>query len=1210
MKMFRRITAAAVAAVLAVTSINVLPVSDSVETVAVASAQAEDGYFYSQLTQKEKPFYDAIEDMYNLGILKSGNGDYDLIKNNILTEDETAAYVEDFNDMLNAFGAARDAFYADKADVFYVDFSYLSLRVTSGEDGYHAYIGTGRGDSYYTEGFTSSDDVNDALSEYNKVLDDVVKQAKNVTAEEGESVTAEQVKFVHDYITTHTSYRLENACKPENIGYIRTAYGSLVKGEAVCEGYSRAFKAVLDRLGIPCVLVSGIFRHSENVPELHMWTNVLVDGKWYGVDPTMDDPINTKSDGVNGLDGYEGNEYLLVGESVMSKQHFSSGIMSESGYEFTYPMVNTDDFGFDTVTNNNGLVVKYSANSEMEDVKAGEFSESFRGMGVEAAKKEGWYFIAKMAQFDEDMDNWSNGDWAYILPDVYPSIMDSETEVTLIFPQVRYVEFAVTDVAPGPYLSDPNYLRYMGDPCMFEATSGTLYNPSGTYVAPPYIKRQSPAATGRFPIDGKPHRVTVVYDDVLVKTSEDAEVGYKLDCVDRRVGITSQSGINNSKIENFEWDGESTITFDFTASQMWADDTVLYSIYLTGLVGKKSGKEPNCISYCASFPCAVCAYRSQGYKWNVFGKPTLLENSDISTKDWTTNTGEPIDESLMSRLVLVATSPTHAQTDTMNEMIDDKLADIGAEALSSTTYNINLTVCKSQVVSAGDGVRVSLGFPDGYGPEDAGVTFKAYHFIKNDMGEITGIEEIPCIITPYGLLVTCKSFSPFAVVAVAGEEEKSADKTVILSSTAGGSIDGADSTFTLSKGESVTLTVKADSDHCIDAVVVDGEYQTVSDNKTAAVTVSYEDISGSTCIVDAQFVAKSVVEKEEQRGEEVILPQVAPADISIEYEDVSVTEGEDITVKAEVTESGDITTYQWYKDGETISGQTSETLTIEKASLSDSGEYKLVVTTVSGTVTATAEKTVTITVSTCLHKNFGEWETVTKPGCETEGLEKRVCADCGEEEARVITPLGHDYKDEIVEPTCTDGGYTRHTCTRCEKYYDTDAAAALGHKETIENEKEATCTETGYTGDTVCSVCGELLEQGEEIPMTAHSYVDGKCEFCGAEASDISGDTSTGDNTSDDNTGNDTDTDMSDDNTGNDTDTSDDNTDFDIGTPPQNTPGASSGDSIPENSGSDNNSGSSNNGNPDTGYAANAAQLALAALSAAVLITAVRKKKK
>lgn len=55
----------------------------------------------------------------------------------------------------------------------------------------------------------------------------------------------------------------------------------------------------------------------------------------------------------------------------------------------------------------------------------------------------------------------------------------------------------------------------------------------------------------------------------------------------------------------------------------------------------------------------------------------------------------------------------------------------------------------------------------------------------------------------------------------------------------------------------------------------------------------------------------------------------------------------------------------------------------------------------------------------------------------------------------------------------------------------------VGHGETqLKNAKEATCTAEGYTGDKVCKVCGEVVEQGKVIPKLAHSYKDGKCTVC------------------------------------------------------------------------------------------------------------------
>lgn len=55
------------------------------------------------------------------------------------------------------------------------------------------------------------------------------------------------------------------------------------------------------------------------------------------------------------------------------------------------------------------------------------------------------------------------------------------------------------------------------------------------------------------------------------------------------------------------------------------------------------------------------------------------------------------------------------------------------------------------------------------------------------------------------------------------------------------------------------------------------------------------------------------------------------------------------------------------------------------------------------------------------------------------------------------------------------------------------------HKIEIKGAKEASCTEEGYTGDKVCSVCGEVVEKGQVISKKAHEYKEGKCVVCGAE---------------------------------------------------------------------------------------------------------------
>lgn len=60
----------------------------------------------------------------------------------------------------------------------------------------------------------------------------------------------------------------------------------------------------------------------------------------------------------------------------------------------------------------------------------------------------------------------------------------------------------------------------------------------------------------------------------------------------------------------------------------------------------------------------------------------------------------------------------------------------------------------------------------------------------------------------------------------------------------------------------------------------------------------------------------------------------------------------------------------------------------------------------------------------------------------------------------------------------------RHTLTEEPVGYIGDYVAKLAHTEVLINEKAATATEDGYTGDIVCSVCGAEIEKGEIIPTT------------------------------------------------------------------------------------------------------------------------------
>lgn len=103
-------------------------------------------------------------------------------------------------------------------------------------------------------------------------------------------------------------------------------------------------------------------------------------------------------------------------------------------------------------------------------------------------------------------------------------------------------------------------------------------------------------------------------------------------------------------------------------------------------------------------------------------------------------------------------------------------------------------------------------------------------------------------------------------------------------------------------------------------------------------------------------------------------------------------------------------------------------------------------------------------------------------------------------------------KTQAKAATCMEDGNIEYWyCPELQMYFknealtqpvdlaDTIIKAAGHHGETRpQNEKAATCTEEGYTGDQVCVLCNEVVEQGAVIPKLAHSYRDGKCAVCGA----------------------------------------------------------------------------------------------------------------
>ena len=138
----------------------------------------------------------------------------------------------------------------------------------------------------------------------------------------------------------------------------------------------------------------------------------------------------------------------------------------------------------------------------------------------------------------------------------------------------------------------------------------------------------------------------------------------------------------------------------------------------------------------------------------------------------------------------------------------------------------------------------------------------------------------------------------------------------------------------------------------------------------------------------------------------------------------------------------------------------------------DNGNYYVLYPTTSGTAGDHIAQLVTDEVT---HVHSWVEATCTAP---------KTCSACGETEGEA---LGHAYEAVVTAPTCTEGGYTTYTCSRCGDSYVADETEALGHTEEVIPAVAPTCTETGLTEGKKCSVCGEVTVAQEVVPATGHT---------------------------------------------------------------------------------------------------------------------------
>ncbi len=197
---------------------------------------------------------------------------YNIIKKNLLAHKVKFTITTDM-DVMNEIGRNADMFSAvaaldDKKTS--KDGDYLNLSISSWRTNWQW---SSQGD---TAELTFSAVYRTTLKQEKAVDEKIAGILDSLNLEN--KTEYQKVKAIHDYIIKKTSYdqSLEK----------HSAYDALINKSAVCEGYALAAYRLFTEAGIKCRIITGYAGGAA-----HAWNIVSVNGKWYNIDLTWDDPI-------------------------------------------------------------------------------------------------------------------------------------------------------------------------------------------------------------------------------------------------------------------------------------------------------------------------------------------------------------------------------------------------------------------------------------------------------------------------------------------------------------------------------------------------------------------------------------------------------------------------------------------------------------------------------------------------------------------------------------------------------------------------------------------------------------------------------------------------------------------------------------------------------------------------------------------------------
>lgn len=149
--------------------------------------------------------------------------------------------------------------------------------------------------------------IDDKITFYNNELDTIIGLIPDNFTD------LQKVLLVHDYITDICQYDV-TVYTNANLA-IYDAYNMLAERKGVCQAYTMLFMAVMQRIGIECTYAS-----SKNAN--HIWNVVELDGEYYHIDLTFDDPLTYNPGNYSNPNARQlvNHDYFLLStEKLLSK---------------------------------------------------------------------------------------------------------------------------------------------------------------------------------------------------------------------------------------------------------------------------------------------------------------------------------------------------------------------------------------------------------------------------------------------------------------------------------------------------------------------------------------------------------------------------------------------------------------------------------------------------------------------------------------------------------------------------------------------------------------------------------------------------------------------------------------------------------------------------------------------------------------------------